>query len=239
MKTAIALLLLIALPGMGMADALHDNAIVFGPSYASGPPAGFPWDPVVYVGAPLSIFGIVNNVGALFTDLLPPGSYEMTCVFEGATCDQWGAWDDFVCTGGIYGSFDGGTMSIYLDTTPDADFMSPASFRNGELVLQAQTQTTFATDDDPNVGCPMVADRPDVQTWFTFSGGSWFHRVSSGGIGMTGVGEGEVHDRYPYNVPVQLRVMGYIFPIDDGTMDIFGPVATKPTTWGHVKSLFR
>lgn len=239
MKTAIAAaFLLLVVPGLAAADVLYDDAITFGPSYAFGPPAGFPWGVPPDQGAPLFIFGMVSHLGAPFTDLLPAGSYEITCVLEGGTCGGYGMWDDLPCSGGMDAPFYGGTMSIYLDPTPDADFMDFNSFRDGEMVLQAQTQVTSVTDDDPYENCPMVDDRPDVRTWFLFSGGSWFHRVDSGSGAMSGLGEGEIPGHYPDNVPPALQAMGYTLRID-GTMDIFGPTAVKPTTWGHVKSLYR
>jgi hypothetical protein len=75
---------------------------------------------------------------------------------------------------------------------------------------------------------------PDVNAYFTFVGETWFARVSSHGVGLTGKSEGELDK----SVPAELQAPGYIFRMD-GTVDIFGPVAVTPTTWGRVKALYR
>jgi len=142
------------------------------------------------------------------------------------------------CSGGTYVTYAGGTMSIYLDPAPDADFANTSTFRDGELVLQAQLQETGITDDDPQENCPMYDDQPDVHWYCAFTGGSWFYRVVSRGNGLTGIGKGELPGHYPELVPEALRALGYVLRID-GSLDIVGPVATQPVTWGHVKSLYK
>jgi hypothetical protein len=239
MKTAIAAaILLIVLPAIANADVLYDDAITFGPSYAIGPPAGFPWGTPPDPGAPLFIIGLVTEVDAPFSDVMPPGAWEMTYVIQGGIGGAYGMWDDMPCSGGMFSSFYGGMMSIYLDTTPDADFMNAPTFQDGELVLQAQVQAIDITDDDPYENCPMVDDRPDVRMYFAFSGGAWLYKVMSGGIGLSAIGDGELPGHYPELVPEALRSLGYMLRID-GTMDIFGPVKTRPVTWGHVKAMYR
>lgn len=240
MKTAVAaVLMILALSRPTQADVLYSNAITLGPSYAIGPSAGSPWTAWVNeVGRPLLIVGLVGDVGAPFSDLIPVAPHELTCVFAGATCSSVGQWDDIPCSGGTFLDYTGGTMSIYLDLTPDADFALSSTFHDGELVLQAQLQTTLVTDDDPYENCPMVDDEPDVRSFFTFSGGSWFYRVVSHGSGLSGICMGELPGHYPDLVPEPLRALGYVLRID-GNMDIFGPVATTPSTWGYVKTLYR
>jgi hypothetical protein len=197
---------------------------------------GFPWGGYrPDYGDPFTIVGTVSAVAAPFTDLLPTGPYEMTLVYDGATCFEVGNWDG-PCSGGEYAAFQGGTLSFYLDTTPDADFASSSTFHDGELVLTAQMSVFYASDDDPNAGCPGVPDQPDVFASLAFTGGTWFSRVQGRGVGLPGNFEGEIN--YPGNVPAPLQALGYVLRVD-GSVDVFAPVATELVTWGHVKSLYR
>lgn len=235
MKTAVAAAGLLLLSSLAGADVLYPDAITFGPSYVAGPPAGTPWIGGAELGTPLLIAGTVTTVQAPFADLLPGGVFEMTFVFEGATCTGGGMWDDLTCQrGGTFMTFGGGTMSMFLDATPDADFTDLDSFRDGELVLQAGIQLIDITDDDPIGFCP-TEDYPDVRMLLSFIGGSWYHRVAPGTVSF---GEGEIPGPYPDMIPEALRAIGYVLRVD-GNLDVFGPVATKPTTWGRVKAMYR
>jgi hypothetical protein len=236
MKTAIpAALLILALPGLATAGHLYPNAITFESSYALGPPSGFPYIPGDY-GTPLAIFGIVSSVGAPFGDLVPAPPYELTFVYENAVCVERGNFDG-PYSGGNYSAYQGGTLSIYLDTTPDATFTNTTTFRDGELVLvTTQRWPMFAAGDDPGEACPGMEDNPDLMGSFQCTGGSWLYRVISNGTGFLSNFKGEV-DRYDV-VPAPLEAAGYVARVH-GSIDIVGPVATQPVTWGHVKSLYR
>lgn len=235
MKTVIAtVLLILTSTGPANAGVLYPNAITFGPSYAIASATGFPFFFPDF-GSPLFVAGIVTGVAAPFNDLLPPGPYEITWTVSGATCSGYGNWDDFHCNrGGTDVSFSGGTISFFLDTTPDGDFANPSTFQDGELVLLAQTQAIHITNDDPDGFC-VTDNRPDVYMSFSFVGGSWYNRVAAGTLSF---GRGEIPGSYPDMIPEPLRALGYLLRID-GSMDIIGPVATEPMTWGHVKSLYR
>jgi hypothetical protein len=236
MKTAIAaVLLLFALTSVAYADTFYPSAITFGPSYAKADATGFPFGFFPAFGSPLFVAGIVTNVGPPFHDLLPAGPYEITWVVSGATFQGYGNWDDFACgrSGTDYG-YSGGTISVFLDETPDADFANPSTFQDGEMVLSAQTQAIHLTNDDPDGYC-VTDNRPDVYLSFTFNGGSWFSRVAHGSLSF---GNGEIPGSYPDMIPAPLRPLGYVLRID-GSMDVVSPVATEPVTWGHVKSLYR
>ncbi len=234
MKPILAALFLAALlvPGVS-ADVLYPNALTFEPGFAAGPPQGFPYWLWPDYGDPLTIVGRVAAVSAPFDDLLPAGPYELTYVYEGAACTQFGNWDNIPCSGGLFGTFEGGTVSFYLDTTPDAEFLAPDTFRDGELVLLAQSSYVYVADDDPS-GCPMLPNPPDVVAYFAFIGGSWFDRVSHNGAGFDAGSRGELD----YDVSPVLQALGYIFRVD-GTVDIDGPVPVEMTTWGRVKALYR
>jgi hypothetical protein len=235
MKTAIAAALLVCTAGVARADVLYSDAITFGPSYAIVPSAGFPWVFAPEYGAPLSVVGVVTAVAAPFGDLLPSPPYEITFAVSGAACDGYGMWDDFTCNrGGTDYSFTGGSISIFLDTTPDADFATPSTLQDGELVLLAQTQGIHITNDDPDGFC-VTENYPDVHMFFSFVGGSWYYRVTPGAVSFA---TGEIPGDYPDMIPEALRALGYVLRIDGG-MDIFGPVRTEPVTWGRVKSMYR
>ncbi|HEU4365538.1 MAG TPA: hypothetical protein VFT13_08760 [Candidatus Krumholzibacteria bacterium] len=236
MKSIVAaLIFLVAVSPDPSAEVLYPAAIVLEPGYASGPPAGFPWMGMYPdYGDPLVVVARVASVGEPFADLLPTGVYELTCVYEGSTCSAFGIWDNIPCSGGVFGTFHNGTVAFYLDTAPDADFAFPSTFRDGEQVLIAQLFHVHVNDDDPWIACPQVPDVPDVTALFSFAGGTWFSRVSSDGVGMQGMSEGELDG----DVPAPLPALGYIFRVD-GTFDVYGPVAVETTTWGRVKALYR
>jgi hypothetical protein len=183
------------------------------------------------------IFGIVSGVNAPFSDLLPAPPYELTFVYENAVLVERGNYDGD-CSGGSYSTYQGGTLSIYLDTTPDADFTNTATFRDGDLVLAITQQwPMWVAGDDPQESCPMVEkDNPDLQGAFVCSGGSWLFRVISDGKGFVSNFYGE-DDRYDI-VPAPIEAAGFIDRIH-GSIDIVAPVATQPATWGYVKSLYR
>ena len=236
MRTVIvaALALIFTMSAAG-ADVLYPNALTISPAYISGPPLGFPWEgSLPNPGDPITIRGMAT-AGAPFTDLLPVGPYELTLVIDGGTCFEAGVWDDFVClAGGAFGAYQNLTLSLYLDTTPDANFASAGTFEDGELVLRAEMSGIYVTNDDP--GFPPCEDRPDVFAGFVFTGGSWFSRVSSNGTGLTGNFEGEIN--YPDDTPIPLQILGYVLHVD-GSISVQSPVAVEPATWGRVKSLYR
>jgi hypothetical protein len=237
MKAAISLvLLLLALPGFASAGTTYPDAVTFESSYAIGPPMGFPYYPGI-IGSPLVIVGVVSSVGAPFADLVPATPHELTFVYENATCAESGYYDGS-CSDGNYSAYQGGTLSIYLDITPDADFTTTGTFRDGELVLVIAQQWPFVTKgDDPQEACPMVEeDNPDLDGTFVCSGGSWLYRVISNGTGFVSHFNGEV-DRGD-DVSPALAAAGYVARIHGG-IDVIAPVATQPITWGRVKSMYR
>lgn len=237
MKTALSLVLLVlALPGFAAASTTYPDAITFESSYAVGPPMGFPYFPGT-VGTPLIIFGIVGNIGAPFTDLVPAGPHELTFVYENASCVESGQFDG-PCSGGDYSNYQGGTLSIYLDTSPDANFTTTSTFRDGELVLVITQQWPMVVAvDDPQESCPMTEqDTPDLFSTFVCSGGSWLYRVIANGNGFLSNFNGEVD--HGEDVPPQFEAAGYVARIHGG-IDVISPVATQPVTWGRVKSLYR
>ena len=84
--------------------------------------------------------GLLSRVDLFFEDLLPSGPYELTYLFAGATCiSSSPAWPE--CPRGSWGLFVGGTLSVYLDTTPDADFSNGDTFTDGSSSLRTRSNT--------------------------------------------------------------------------------------------------
>lgn len=215
------------------ADVLYPAALTLNPGFAIGPEPPFPWMTYQALGDPLILAGTVATLGRPFDDRLPPGAHELTYVFEGLTCVEAGNFDG-QCSGGDYAEFQGGTLTIYLDTTPDADFTNLSTFRDGDFVLVAEMSLMHTAIDDPFEGCPWLPDRPDVWSHFTFVGGLWFEDVSNEGHGFDATCGGELY----FDVLPELEAIGYVCAAD-GIIDIDGPVAVTSVTWGAVKALYR
>jgi hypothetical protein len=213
-------------------DVLYPAALTFEPGYAVGPLPGFPLSALPSLGT-LTLAGRVARVGRPFDDLLPSGAYELTYVFEGSALFGAGDWDG-ECSGGVFAVFEGGTVSIYLDPTPDADFGNLATFRDGDVVLLALSSHIWVRNNDPQAACPWLPDEPDISAVMQFVEGLWFDRVSNHGEGFEASSHGELDG----NVSQELKALGFVFRAD-GTVDINGPVPVTPATWGAVKALYR
>ena len=234
MKFVLLILAIISTPAPTRADELiFPSALTFEPGFAKGPAPGFPLFNGTEIGDPLTFVGRISSVAEPFTDLLPPGGYELTYVFSGSTCVHTGIVEDLICVGSYFGDFEDGDFAIYLDTTPDADFGDLATFSDGELVLLGQPCNTTVADFDPT-GCPQRPEEDDWGAFFQFISGSWFERVSHDGVGYSGMSKGELD----YLVSSELQALGYTFRAD-GSVDIYRPLAVTTTTWGAVKALYR
>jgi hypothetical protein len=231
---AFAFVVLAAFATFTSADILaYPAALTFERGYAIGPSPPFPYQTLHALGSPLNVYGRVVDVSAVFEDLLPPGAFELTYVFEGSTCDEVGNFDG-PCSGGEYAFFHGGTLTVYLDNTPDFNFTDASTFRDGDVVLAAALSSILVGVNDPHELCPWMPDGPDVRSYFRFVGGNWFDRVNNHGDGFTGFGNGELYN----DVPPDLKALGYVCGID-GIVDIYAPVSVNATTWGAVKALYR
>jgi len=234
MKTVltVASFLTLCIAGAAHSDEYHDNVLVLGDGYAAGPMAGFPVDAVLpNFGDWITIVGTITGVNEFFGDLLPPGPYELTYMFAGATCISYS--DNPIsppCQPTAWGLFTGGTLQVFLDTTPDADFAHGDTFTDGELVLAAATVEHRIWNVDAAPGC---WEAPDWESIFMFYAGSWYPRISS--PPFVGTLDGEIDG----NVPAGLAASGFTFHVSSGAIGLHYNVATRPTTWGYVKSLYR
>lgn len=222
----------LALGGVARADELiYPSALVFAPGYGSSP-SDFPLGPnLPQLNDPLRYVGRISTVNDPFTDLLPVGDYEITFLLQGALCqiasDRYGPPP---CLAYPWAAFYGGSVSIYLDTSPDAVFTDESTLTDGELVLYMEgLQIILAPADYPDpIQCPWQ-DPADLFFGFEFTGGSWFERVNDESFYSTF--EGEVDAAVPPELPFTFHA--------DGHIDIRKSVPTKPVTWGQMKSLYR
>lgn len=228
MRALLTICFALILAAPASAD-VFENAIIMGESYVAGPPAWDPWLNEPNIGDPLWMVGPVVQLWAPFDDrtLPPPGTYEVTYAYTGFQCARNGNWDDFENNiGGSYSDFEGGVYSVYLDTSPDANFSNVATFQDGELILQASVDVLS-----------FISGHPDYGFWsgMRFTGGSWFDEVSNGGVGyyanVSGLFTGDILPIY--------EGMGYVGQSLFSGVTILVPVATEVTTWGKVKALYR
>ena len=218
-----------------LADDIHYiDALTLEQGYALGPPQGFPTWVLPPLGTNLTWVGRVSHVGEPFDDGLVPVGTEVTYVFQGSTCVLAENWEDDPCGNGVVAYYQNGTLTIYLDPTPDADFTNLASFSDGDVALSLHTFTIQIADDDPYLLCPPRGDDVDIIATIQVTGGLWADLVSTDTRGFYGSAFGEVDP----SIPPHLDFMGYAFRAG-GAINLSSTVATKSTTWGGVKALYR
>ncbi len=212
------------------AVADYSSALVFGTGYATGPAQWTPWTNLPNLEDSLWMFGTVTDVNAPFEDLLPAEPYEITYVFEHYACIWAVHGEDLVCSVTEIAIFDLGVIRVYLDTTPDADFANPATFRDGELALSA---TAHPLQLFTELHC-VNGRRYEQRAIMTFVGGAWFPRVSLNGVGFVAGNDGEFRG----DIPAPMTALGYVGQ-SASVINIVEPTAVEPTTWGRVKALYR
>ncbi len=212
------------------AAADFNSALVLGTGYARGPSQWTPWVDLPAIEDSLWIYGPVTQVNEPFTDLVPAGPHEFTYVFDSYFC-VWSTWgEDLVCSLTMLAFFDFGRISIYLDTSPDADFSNPGTFYDGQLVLQADAHPLQLFMEEHCINGTRYVQRAIM----TFTGGAWFDRVSKNGVGFFGGDEGEFRG----DIPQGLQALGYIGQ-STSVINIVVPNAVEPTTWGRIKAMYR
>lgn len=205
------------------------SALVLGTGYAAGPSQWTPWENLPALDDSLWIFGTVAGVNAPFVDLLPAGNYEITYVFDSYTCTFAAHGGDLICIVAEIAIFGFGSLHIYLDTSPDADLANAASFRDGELVLEAAAHPLQLFMEESCVTGIRYVQRAAMQ----FSGGTWFSRVSQNGVGFTAGDLGAFRG----DVPAGIAALGYVGQ-STSHIDILTPNMVTPTTWGRIKALY-
>ena len=227
-RTWITVMWLLAFARPAAAD--FDSALVLATGYARGPAQWTPWINLPALEDSLWIYGSVYQVNAPFADLVPPGPHEFTYVFDSYYCTWSTHGEDLECITAELAIFDFGRISIYLDATPDADFASPATFSDGQLVLRAEAHPLQLFMETHCVSGVRYVQRAVL----TFTGGAWFDRVSKNGQGYLGANQGEFRG----DISDGLKALGYIGQ-STSVVDILVPNAIEPTTWGRIKAMYR
>jgi len=214
------------------------GAIEFQAGSVGSSSAWVPWEEFPTIGSSLYVVGLVQRFNAPFQDLLPPeGTYEATYSVEGLICTDNILWDDFEHQlGGKGAAYSNGTLRIYIDCTPDADLADPSTFRDGELVLEAQLapRDYMGAFNLLEGGC-YYPELQSLSGYFHFSGGTWFQHVrDSNGDGCAT----SIVGCFWGNISEDLRAMGYVGQ-SSSHLDIYSVVAVKATSWGQIKELFR
>jgi hypothetical protein len=180
------------------------------------------------------ILGTVSDAGPPLDGIVTddPGR-EITYILDGMSDPGEWLWDSQDGEYGGYGyEFQDGSFRLYSDNTPDRDFSNPATFQDGQLLLEGTLSeyVVYAGSDYP---CPQCF--PGHFGWVDFTGGDLFALVSQDGVGYRGWIEQTSLGEAPLD---SLITPGRSFPTH-GSMTLYVPVATVETTWGRIKARYR
>ena len=179
------------------------------------------------------ILGTVSDAGPPIEEIATddPG-VEITYVLDGMSDPELWLWDS---QDGQYGGmgyeFQSGYFRLYSDKSPDRDFSEPATFQDGQLLLEGILSEYLVYDGSP-YPCPQCF--PGHGGWVDFTGGDLFALVSRDGAGYRGRIEQTSRGDAPLD---SLLTPGRSFP-SHGGMTLYVPVATRETTWGKIKRLY-
>jgi hypothetical protein len=137
----------------------------------------------------------------------------------------WDSWDGEY--GGLSYEFESGWFRVYADDSPDANLADPASFQDGEVLLEG-TMSYYITGLKDCYFCGGY-NAGIVE----FSGGSLFPTVSKDGAGYRGY---LTHILEDPGEPASS--LGYLRS-GDGSLMLLIPVPVHPTTWGQIKARYR
>lgn len=235
-SVAASLLLgtLVAAPNtQAQVTTAQDSVLIFGASEVQSSELLF----YEYLGPPDSvsiiILGTVSETGPPVEgiDTADPG-VEITYVLDGMSHPEVRLWDS---VDGEYGGmtyvFQTGSFRLYFDNSPDLDFFDPATFQDGQLLLEGTLSEYFVYSGS---GYPCPQCFPGHRGWVDFTGGDLFALVSRNGAGYRGLIEQTSLGDAPLD---SLITPGRNFPTH-GWMTLYIPVATEETTWGNIKRLY-
>jgi hypothetical protein len=219
------------------ASAITNPVVDFGVSYAKElTPAGAPrlvGDHTSTAGDALTIVGKVVMFQDPFADLNPnaPG-VEYTYIMTGLT-SLGTTVTPLPPLGQAYETYySGGVFRIFEDTSPDADYADMSTFIDGTLILEG-----VFTNNSFHLNTFSFQCAGTQNATFQFTGGSLFSRVSSGGVGFTGINTGSFTVCSGF-VPAAQQGQGY-FGMSDTKLDVETPTPATPSTWGQIKSQYR
>lgn len=123
-------------------------------------------------------------------------------------------------------AYNGGVLRVYCDPAMDSDFANPASFANGDLILEAAV-TNFSTSTR-SFTCS-----GNQNAEITFTGGSLLSRLAGFQCGIiTGL-----FSVCTSQVPAARQAEGY-FGLSDTKIDVDCPVPSENSTWGRIKTQY-
>jgi hypothetical protein len=204
------------------------------------------WDPAFYyepgatfsnsnIGSELKIVGTVSLFGPPldFLNANMPGT-EYTFYISGlisqGTVTFGAPGTQFYIT-----TYNGGTIQIYEDATPDAVFdpfppnaTVPSTFTDGTVILSGTMDDFYTQTNDftPN-------KTGNSEGHITWTGGTLI-----GHVGGANPCPALFTGGLTWNPNPNILIPGYLFR-HDGKVDHECPVPTQPGTWGRIKKLYR
>jgi hypothetical protein len=201
-----------------------DTLLTFGEGYASGPMGAWTYP----LGEGILLYGKVTRIN-LQAGL--PDSSEYTYVIANLISSYDLVWDNFECEcGGSGTGFRNGTLSIYRDDTPDADFTAPDTYKDGILLLEATLDDFRSLWGGCRPGCPVFS-----HGYLVFSGGSLLDLVP---IDYNVKGANFLYE-YDRGVAQEFTDLGIFAKTTGAAVTYFSIVPVEATTWGHLKSLYK
>lgn len=226
--TSITLISALAVLGLivasGPAAALVNPVIDFGSGFALEGTRVVD-DNTSTAGDILTIVGFVVDFNDPLDDLDPNDpTKEYTFVYTGLVSQGT------VASGGSTIFYDteyaGGTLRVYCDPGLDADFANPATFANGDMIVEASLSNTLTSTKSSNCS-------GTINGVLQIIGGSRFADLSNAGTGYTGIYTGLFSVCASF-VDDPREAEGY-FGLADTKIDLEPPVATEDRTWGQIK----
>jgi hypothetical protein len=224
-------------------------AFAFGGTALAGPPID--WDPLfVYsIGSPPATFdnqpagqeiqgvGLVSTFGPpidFLNSTMPATEYSIFIhgLISLGTSSITSSGFTFYTT-----NYSGGSIEIYQDTSPDAVFDPfppnanvPSTFTDGVPILTG-TFTSFVIQTNNFT----AHDTGNMEWSITWTGGTLFsYTFSPSGQPCPGLLTGGI----TWDPSPGVLIPGYLFR-NDGKIDFNCPTATKQSTWGQVKGIYR
>jgi hypothetical protein len=225
LTAVLSLALLPALAGAAVVNPIMD----FNEGYAAEG-ARTNGDHTSNIGDELVIIGFVEAFNEPFDDLDPnDATKEYTFVYSGlisggTVAVPLGPFTQWTT------DYTGGTIRVYCDPAMDADYSNPASFANGDMILEG-TFSSFSVETDNTDG--LLGCSGNVGGSVLFTGGSLSGRLDGACEGAI-VGQFSVCS-VTYNPPA-----GFVgFGSGQTKLDANCPTPVENKTWGAIKSLYQ
>jgi hypothetical protein len=157
---------------------------------------------------------------------------EFTWCTEGMVSAAGSLSEDLICCADITIDAAGGSFKILRDAVPDADMLSPETFRDGEIILEGYFRYAFHLSQG---GCCTGQRWSDVHMTLIATGGSAFATLSPEGSEVLIYGYGPME--LAYDLPASVAEAGY-FARFSCVLDAQIPIVVRRETWGRLKQLY-